>query len=102
MKRLLTYWLLHGIPTGFQYMRLAAINWMDLMWFPENQSLYTLFGSDDPTQECAVFFWDSLEDNTIALETLEYLKEVKKELDNGTIEAIPFDPDILDSLWSGE
>lgn len=102
MVRLLRYWFLHGIPTGCKSFRLAMINWMDLMWFTKNQVHYTLFGSDDPLEECMLFFWDSLEDNTVSMEVLEHIEEVMKSINDGTIELIPFDPGMFDSMDSDQ
>jgi hypothetical protein len=75
---------------------MAVVNWMDLMWFTENQSQYTIFRSDDPLEECLLFFWDSLGDNTLSIETLQEIEEVLKGLEDGTIKIVPLDLSMLE------
>ena len=98
MIKLVRYWFRHGLPTGFQYFRIAAVNWMDLMWFPENQAKYTLFREDNALEECLLFFWDSLEDNTLSIDLLEYIEEAVKGINDGTLNTISFDFGMFDSM----
>lgn len=97
MIRLLRYWFRHSLRTGFRSFHVAAINWADLMWFPENQKKYTLFREDNALEECLLFFWDSLEDNTLPIEIYEYIEKTVQGINDGTVNAVSFDFGTLES-----
>lgn len=88
----------HCIPTGFQSMRYAFINWMDLVWFEDNQKHYALLPDDDPFEQCQLYFWNELEDEVYPKEFLEELYSMIDQVDRGEIELIPFDKHMFNEL----
>lgn len=92
------YWIEHCIATGFQSMRMAFINWMDLVWFEDNQKHYTLLKDDDPFEQCRLYFWDSLEDETYSKDFLEYLMQMVDDIETGKEKVIPMDEVMMDRM----
>jgi len=92
------YWIGHCIATGFQSMRLAFINWTHLMWFEEEQKNYALLKDDDPLEQCILYFWDSLEDETYPKEFLESLMQLSEDVRTGKEKVVPFTQDMFDRI----
>jgi hypothetical protein len=88
----------HCIPTGFQSMRRAFINWMDLVWFEDNQKDYALLPNDDPLEQCSLYFWDELQGDVIEKEFLDYLYVLKDQVDRGEVELVPYTKEMFDEL----
>ena len=86
------------IPTGFQTMRHAFINWMDLVWFVDNQKDYALLRDDDPFEQCRLYFWDELQEEVYPKEFIEHLYELSDQVHRGEVELIPFDQDMFEQL----
>lgn len=84
------YIFTHCIPTGFQSMYSAYINWMDLVWFSDNHQYYTILPDDDPFEQCYLYFWDELQSEVYPKEFLEGLMKMSHELKIGKVEAVPF------------
>jgi len=74
----------------------AFKNWGDLMG--ENWKDYALLVSDDPLEQCALYFWDSLEDDIYPKEFLEYLMQLADDVETGKAKVTVFDKDILDRM----
>ena len=74
----------------------AFKNWGDLMG--DNYQEYALLVSDDPLEQCALYFWDSLEDDIYPKEFLEYLMQLADDVETGKEKLIPFTQDMFDKL----
>lgn len=94
----LEYWLLYCIPSGFQTIHYSFLNWMDLVWFPDNQKNYALLKDDDPFEQCRLYFWDELQDEVHDKEFIEKLYELSEQVDRGEVEMFPFDKSMLDEI----
>jgi len=66
-------------------------NWADLMG--DNYQDYALLISDDPLEQCIIYFWDSLEDEIYPKEFLEELMQMVDDIDSGKVKPVPFDID---------
>jgi len=86
------------IPTGFQNIRYSFINWMDLVWFEDNQKHYALLPNDDPFEECRLYFWYDLNEEPHPKEFIEELYRMSDEIDGGEVELISFTVDSLTEL----
>lgn len=94
----LEYWLLYCIPSGFQTIHYSFLNWMDLVWFPDNQKNYALLKDDDPFEQCRLYFWDELQDEVYDKEFIEKLYGLYEQVERGEVEEIPFDENMLDEI----
>lgn len=74
----------------------AFKNWGDLMG--DNYQEYALLVSDDPLEQCALYFWDSLEDDIYPKEFLESLMQMSDDVRTGKEKLIPFTQDMFDKL----
>jgi len=74
----------------------AYKNWADLM--TNNYQEYALLVSDDPLEQCILYFWDSLEDEIYPKEFLEHLLQLADDVRTGKEEVIPVDEDFFDRL----
>lgn len=92
------YIFVYCIPSGFQSIHRAFLNWMDLVWFEDNQKQYTLFPGDDPLEECRLYFWDELHEECYSKEFIEYLYELSDQVDKGQVKVIPFTKKMLDEI----
>lgn len=92
------YWFRYCIPSGFQSMRYAFLNWMDLVWFSDNQKDYALLKDDDPFEQCRLYFWDELQEEVYPKEFIEEIYELSEQVDRGEVELIPFDESMLDEI----
>jgi hypothetical protein len=71
-------------------------NWADLMG--NNYQDYALLVSDDPLEQCILYFWDSLEDEIYPKHFLESLLQMADDVKTGKEEVIPMDEDFFDRL----
>ena len=74
----------------------AFKNWGDLMG--DNYQEYALLVSDDPLEQCILYFWDSLEDDIYPKEFLESLMQMSDDVRTGKEKLIPFTQDMFDKL----
>ena len=86
------------IPTGFQSMRHAFINWMDLVWFVDNHKHYAFLSDDDPFEECRLYFWGELQEDVYSKEFIEHLYELAEQVDRCEVELFPFTQEMLDRI----
>ena len=64
----------------------------------DNYQEYALLISDDPLEQCALYFWDSLEDDIYPKEFLESLMQMANDVETGKVKAVPFDMNMVDRL----
>ena len=50
-----------------------------------NYQDYALLVSDDPLEQCALYFWDSLEDDIYPKEFLESLMQMADDVETGKV-----------------
>ena len=62
-----------------------------------NYSEYALLVSDDPLEQCILYFWDSLEDDIYPKEFLESLMQMVDDVDTGKIRTYPME-DVMAEL----
>jgi hypothetical protein len=74
----------------------AYKNWADLM--TNNYQEYALLVSDDPLEQCILYFWDSLEDEIYPKEFLEHLLQLADDVKTGKVKTVPFTKDMFDDL----
>jgi hypothetical protein len=74
----------------------AFKNWGDLMG--DNYQEYALLISDDPLEQCALYFWDSLEDDIYPKEFLESLMQMADDVETGKVKTVPFTKEMFDKL----
>jgi hypothetical protein len=72
----------------------AFKNWGDLM--RDNYQDYALLVSDDPLEQCIIYFWDSLEPDIYPKSFLEELMQMVDDVQTGKVETIPFTTDMFD------
>jgi hypothetical protein len=63
-----------------------------------NYQDYALLKSDDPLEQCILYFWDSLEDDIYPKEFLESLLQMSNDVKTGKVETIPMDEDFMNRL----
>ncbi len=71
-------------------------NWADLMG--NNYQEYALLKTDDPLEQCILYFWDSLEEDIYPKEFLEHLMQLADDVQTGKEKLIPFTQDMFDKL----
>jgi hypothetical protein len=74
----------------------AYKNWADLMG--NNYQDYALLKTDDPLEQCILYFWDSLEEEIYPKEFLEHLLQLSDDVRTGKEEVIPMDEVFMDRL----
>ena len=74
----------------------AFKNWADLMG--NNYQEYALLASDDPLEQCILYFWDSLEDEIYPKHFLESLLQIVDDIDTGKEKVVPLDEDFFDRM----
>ena len=74
----------------------AFKNWGDLMG--DNYQEYALLVSDDPLEQCILYFWDSLEDEIYPKHFLESLLQIVDDIDTGKEKVVPLDEDFFDRI----
>ena len=70
-------------------------NWADLMG--DNYQEYALLISDDPLEQCILYFWDSLEDEIYPKHFLDSLLQMVDDIETGKEKLIPMD-DVMNRL----
>ena len=74
----------------------AFKKWADLMG--NNYEGYALLKTDDPLQQCILYFWDSLEDEIYPKHFLDSLLQMVHDIDTGKEKVIPMDEDFMERL----
>ncbi len=62
-----------------------------------NYQDYALLKTDDPLEQCILYFWDSLEDEIYPKHFLESLLQMSDDIRTGKEEVIPMD-EVMDRL----
>jgi hypothetical protein len=84
------------IKQGWYNCWYAYKNWADLMG--NNYQDYALLKTDDPLEQCILYFWDSLEDDIYPKEFLESLLQMTDDVKTGKEKLIPMDEDFMKRL----
>ena len=84
------------IVQGWMNCWYAFQNWSDLMG--NNYQEYALLCSDDPLEQCILYFWDSLEDDIYEKEFLEHLMQLSHDVETGKEKLIPMDEVFMNRL----
>jgi hypothetical protein len=74
----------------------AFKNWSDLMG--DNYQEYALLVSDDPLEQCILYFWDSLEDEIYPKHFLDSLLQMVDDIETGKEKVVPLDEDFFDRM----
>jgi hypothetical protein len=90
------YILFSCIQQGWVNCYYSFQNWKDLI-FNEYQG-YALLKTDDPLEQCILYFWDSLSDDIYPKEFLESLMQMSDDVRTGKEKLIPFTQDMFDKL----
>ena len=77
------------IKQGWYNCWYAYKNWADLMG--NNHQEYVLLKTDDPLEQCILYFWDSLEDEIYPKFFLEELLQMVADVKTGKEKFIPMD-----------
>ena len=83
------YILFSCIQQGWMNCWYAFKNWADLMG--NNYQDYALLVSDDPLEQCILYFWDSLEDEIYPKDFLESLLQMVDDIETGKEKTYPMD-----------
>ena len=92
------YILFSCIQQGWMDCWYSFQNWADLMG--NNYSEYALLASDDPLEQCILYFWDSLEDDIYPKEFLESLMQMVDDVDTGKVKTYPME-DVMSDIMKG-
>jgi len=84
------------IQQGWYNCWYAFKNWTDLMG--NNYQEYALLVSDDPLEQCILYFWDSLEDEIYPKHFLEELMQMAEDVESGKEKLIPFTKEMSDEI----
>ena len=57
----------------------------------DNYQEYALLVSDDPLEQCILYFWDSLEDDIYSKSFLESLMQMADDVETGKVKTYPMD-----------
>ena len=63
-----------------------------------NYQDYALLVSDDPLEQCILYFWDSLEDEIYPKHFLDSLLQMTHDIDTGKEKVVPLDEDFFDRI----
>jgi len=74
----------------------AFKNWSDLIG--NNYQEYALLVSDDPLEQCILYFWDSLEDEIYPKHFLDSLLQMVDDIETGKEKVYPVDEDFFDRM----
>ena len=88
------YILFSCIQQGWMNCWYAFQNWGDLMG--NNYAEYALLVSDDPLEQCILYFWDSLEDDVYPKNFLESLMQMVDDVETGKVKTYPMEDVILE------
>ena len=90
-------YILHScIIQGWYNCWYAFKNWADLMG--DNYQEYALLVSDDPLEQCILYFWDSLEEEIYPKHFLEHLMQMVDDIETGKEKVVPLDEDFFDRM----
>ena len=64
----------------------------------ENYQEYALLVSDDPLEQCILYFWDSLEDEIYSKDFLDSLLQMVDDIETGKEKLIPMDENFMNRL----
>jgi len=64
----------------------------------DNYQEYALLVSDDPLEQCILYFWDSLEDEIYPKHFLESLLQIVDDIETGKEKVVPLDEDFFDRM----
>jgi len=92
----LEYILFSCIQQGWMNCWYAFQHWGDLMG--NNYQDYALLKTDDPLEQCILYFWDSLEEDIYPKEFIESLMQMSEDVRTGKVETVPFTKDMFDKL----
>lgn len=84
------------IKQGWYNCWYAYKNWADLMG--NNYQDYALLKTDDPLEQCILYFWDGLEDEIYPKHFLEHLLQLSDDVKTGKEELIPMDENFMNRL----
>ena len=74
----------------------AFKNWADLMG--DNYQEYALLASDDPLEQCILYFWDSLEDEIYPKHFLDSLLQIADDIETGKEKVYLMDESFFDRM----
>jgi hypothetical protein len=63
-----------------------------------NYESYALLKTDDPLEQCILYFWDSLEDEIYSKDFLDSLLQMSHDVATGKVKPVPMDWDKLKKL----
>jgi len=63
-----------------------------------NYQDYALLVSDDPLEQCILYFWDSLEDDIYPKYFLDSLLQMVDDIDTGKVKTYPIDEVMMNRL----
>jgi len=63
----------------------------------DNYQEYALLVSDDPLEQCILYFWDSLEDEIYPKHFLDSLLQMVDDIDTGKVKTYPMD-EVMDRV----
>jgi len=84
------------IQQGWMNCWYAFKNWADLMG--DNYQDYALLASDDPLEQCILYFWGSLEDEIYPKHFLDSLLQMCDDVRTGKEKVTPMDEDFFNRL----
>ena len=90
------YILLSCIQQGWYNCWYSFKNWADLMG--NSYQDYALLKTDDPLEQCILYFWDSLEEDIYPKEFLESLMQMADDVKTGKVKTYPMTKDMFDKL----
>ena len=64
----------------------------------DNYQEYALLVSDDPLEQCILYFWDSLEEEIYPKHFLESLLQMVDDIETGKEKVVPLDEDFFDRM----
>lgn len=95
---IISYYMEHAIPTGWQTIGSAFRMWKDLM--TDNFENYVLLKDDDPFEECRDWFWGTLgADEVLPKFFLEELQEMIRRIDSGEEEPVEMN---IERVWKSK
>lgn len=94
----LEYIFSYCIPSGFNRIYSSFLNWMDLVWFEDNQKRYKLLHDDDGFKSCSLNFWYDLGEEPYEKELLEYIYTLENQIENNEFDYIPFTENMMSEI----
>ncbi len=81
---------------GWMNCQYAFKNWADVMG--NSYQDYALLKTDDPLEQCILYFWDSLEDDIYPKHFLDSLMQMSYDIETGKEKVIPMDEVMMNRL----